>query len=188
MAKPIKRKREPSQEDIDSKMARYQNSVTFAITINPDDSFQTIRPGQRRFAEVRRHVIDFLVNHKSNIDSVDLYPDISYPPAMYGGKYPRIHYHGIIVFKDIIRYLETYDVHSHMSVEIDTIDNRKYWMKYCRKLIDRFPDYRMYCISESAYQKAVYASDCIGVDATKKNIVQLVKDFKMTLSDSDEED
>lgn len=131
---------------IEEKMARFHNGVRYSITINPDDNFQ-FHVGMNRWAYVRQEVMNLMSEFAPQIEELELYPDISYPPALRGGVYPRIHFHGWITWKDIINVLTRWEHRSHFSVEIDTIQDHKLWEVYCKKLIKLHPGKEMFRIS-----------------------------------------
>lgn len=127
---------------IKQKMVRHHNHVRYTITVNPSDVLQKGRGN--RWSVVRRNVMELLVPYMKEIDNIVLFPDISFPRQMQDGVFPRIHYHGIVEFADVIGFLTKFTKHPHCQIEIDTIDDEKVWTKYCKKLIALHPEYDMY--------------------------------------------
>lgn len=103
--------------------------LTVAITINPDNEFQFLdQIGSERIKKATNH-IKYLVRKHSQLD-LELHIDIS--------KRGRIHWHGLLRFRDIkhIRYFyEEFvpQMTTQHTMEVDTISNMENWMKYCNK-------------------------------------------------------
>lgn len=134
-------------QNFQEKMTRHHNDVVYSFTISPDDKFQfTGKKGNARWQAVRRAVMEYLIPYMGDISSIHLYPDISNPTYLGGGKYPRIHWHGTIVFTDVIRYLTNVEPTGFVS-EMDTIEDSKVWNKYCKKFVKVAPSYKMYTIT-----------------------------------------
>lgn len=115
-------------------------NTPYAITINPDDCHQYFNKKDRRI----RHINTYFVNHfftkwKETID-FQLFPEFSnpwrsYTASKYQNKHVRYHWHGVIFFKDTSRWYEYLynDLIKVAQIEIDTIDDEKYWADYCTK-------------------------------------------------------
>lgn len=117
------------------KMVRYQNGVEYSITICPDDKLQ-FRTKADRFHHYGLWLSERYSDYFQGIASLKLWPDVSFPEVLTAGKYPRIHYHGIVIFDDVYRFLLSTQIDDHHRVEIDTIADRPKWKKYCTKLLD----------------------------------------------------
>lgn len=143
MAHKAKQKKEPSS--IDEKMARYHNGVKYSLTINPDDTLQ-FKPGHGRLAHVRMCVMEMLSEYVHYMSEIDLRIDISYPNSIRAGTYPRVHFHGTVIFSDVLSFLLSLDPHLRSSIEVDTIDDPAYWKQYSRKLEKYHPIVKMYAI------------------------------------------
>lgn len=126
----------------------FVNSTTLSITINPDDKVQfTTKNGQQRWAKVRQHLMEFLLTNEKDFETLKLYPDISFPQPLGGGRYPRIHWHGFVKFKNVINFLTNFTSTSHYMIDIDTMDDKAYWKAYSKKFIKEFSNYSMYSIT-----------------------------------------
>lgn len=75
-----------------------------------------------------------------NTASFLLYPDISSPSEMYAGKFPRVHYHGIVYIHHpllfhliLAQHMDKTKTSLQFSMEIDTIDDLIHWVRYCTK-------------------------------------------------------
>lgn len=164
-------------------MERYQNQCWYTFTVNPDDHMQGLKGNRCQI--VRQNVIEFLAPMRYHLAQLELKIDISFPTALRAGSFPRIHYHGKVKFKDIARFLIKFDTHSRFSIEIDTIDDMKYWKRYMRKFTDLHDEYRMYDINlEHLEQEAtVHVPD-------KANIVDMCKHYwdRGPTEESDDDD
>lgn len=141
-AKKISDKQKKSLE-----MDRYKNGTTYAITIAPDDHRQYFgKDHNERLSQVQRYVTEYLKARLKYIEDVQLCTDISYPQTIGNGKLPRVHYHGTISFKNLPRFLLSHSGSEHLMIDIDTIDDPKYWKQYCRKFIKLFTNYELYNI------------------------------------------
>lgn len=163
--KPNKPKKRVSVED---KMAKFHNDTWYSLTINPDDHYQHGK-GYRPTV-VRNNVITFLRKYLPYLQQVELEIDISYPPALRAGTYPRIHYHGWVCFKDVVGFLINYDPHEHYSVEIDTVDDEEYWAEYVDKFVTIHENMKMYKINTHTLEEM---DRKMKEPRDKMNIVQL---------------
>lgn len=154
-------------------LPKFVNKVPLTFNINPDDSrqFQSVG-GHKRWTDVRRQIMTDLLRFLPYVDELDLYPDISFPDTL-GTKYPRVHYHGLIQFNDVVSFLTNFEGMSHYMIEIDTIDDKKYWAKYCRKFIKKFPDYKRYMITKKFLQEMMPLKET----PNKLNIVDLCNKY-----------
>lgn len=157
-------------QKIEAKMARYHNGIYYTCTINPDDHLQ-FKSGMNRWTYVRQSTIAFMSLYRAQIEDIELYPDISYPPALRAGVYPRIHYHGVIKFKDVMTFLTNWDPRARFSVEIDTISDKKAWNLYIKKLVKLHPAKDMYRITLVNLED--HKDDSIPTE--KMNIVEMCK-------------
>lgn len=161
-----------------------ENNVMFSVTVNPDDSGQFVHKNvlaSARWASARRAFVQVLTPYRSYIHKLNLYPDLS-APSLGGGKYPRIHWHGIIEFKDVVKFMTQYeDGLSHYMIDLDTIENKDKWMKYCLKFIKRFSEYTMYSISMND----------LGIDIQKGekplSIVEVIQKLKKEAKEASDE-
>lgn len=128
--------------------SHFNDNVSLSLTINPDDNFQfTSKVGNQRFQSVRQHVMNDLLQYVEYIECLKLYPDISFPSPLGGGRYPRIHWHGFVTFKNILNFLTKFSSCSHFMYDIDSIDDDKYWKAYSKKFIKQYKTHQMYSIS-----------------------------------------
>lgn len=176
-------------DKVAKKMDRLKNGVRYTLTINPDDNYQ-FHVGMNRWAAVRMYVMKEISQYAPQIDTLVLYPDISFPQALRSGVYPRIHFHGWVVFKDIINILTKWEPRSHLSVEIDTISDFEIWKKYCSKFTDIYGDKEMFKITLDQLVDKRISSWVVD----KRNIVEMCKEHtnsdssdSSTSSDSDSE-
>lgn len=184
MAHKAKQKKEPTS--IDEKMAKYHNGVKYSLTINPDDTLQ-FKNGQGRMAHVRVCVMEMLSEYVHYMSDIDLRIDISYPSAIRAGSYPRVHFHGTVIFRDILSFLLSIDPHLRSSVEIDTIDDPSYWKQYCRKLEKVHPTVKMYGIrKEQIIAMNVDKKERSQTD--KINIIALCKNFAQETEEDTEDE
>lgn len=134
MSTPARSKKSKGKiEDIEDKMKMFKNSHLYSITINPCDNLQ-YRKHKDRLMAVRRHLINDLTELKDYLEYIVLWIDVSPCYKVGAGKYPRVHFHGTIKFKDVVSFhLNVHTLDQHYNVDIDTIDDPKYWEAYCKK-------------------------------------------------------
>lgn len=133
-----KTKKPPTENHKDvmqKKMQRYQNNVWYSITINPDEDGQFINKPDR-FHRLKQLLCRQFDNFFMGVKDIVLFPDLSFPEYLGKNKYCRIHYHGKILFHDVLLFLMSTTIWRYFTVEIDTIDDPEYWTAYCRKFID----------------------------------------------------
>lgn len=133
-------------QDPSLKLLLFHNSTSYSFTINPDDKVQ-YSGSKNRWAKVRKLLMEELLQYLPYIAELKLYPDLSIPSPLGGGKYPRIHWHGTIKFKDVIAFYTSYPQCSHYMFDTDTIDDKEYWKEYCKKFLKLHSSYKMYTIT-----------------------------------------
>lgn len=121
-------------EKIEKKMIRFKNDIWYSITINPDDDCQ-YQGKPDRFFKLKQLMFLQRVNWFMGVADMILYPDLSYPERLIRQSYPRMHYHGIIKFNDVLKFLLSTTIHRSCQVEIDTIEDLEYWTAYCKKFM-----------------------------------------------------
>lgn len=106
----------------------------YAITINPDDSYQF-------FKDVGRERIKKATNHITYV--LRQYPNVHMSLTIDVSRVGRIHWHGTVLFthfenvKDFfLEYIN--DLVQHHQIEIDTIKDPKVWSDYCHKTLHLF--------------------------------------------------
>lgn len=120
-----------------------------SITINPDK--QHYGQGNRWgkvYNDVRKDIFEIMGT--DTIYKIYICPDLSAPSPIIGDqKIPRIHWHGVIYLKDPPQFFTRgLSAMNRYVVDIDTIDNMDIWMKYSKKFIDKYPEYKQYVIDE----------------------------------------
>ncbi len=114
----------------------YEIDTIYEITINPDDVHQKLN-SEFRFRDVYSMFSKIFTNMCNQDMELVIYPEISEPTHIIDGKYPRIHFHGTIVFKKqhglasfLIKY--SFLLSKTASVQINTF-RPEYWLQYCKK-------------------------------------------------------
>lgn len=133
----------------EKKIANFQKRVACgvrAITIAPDDKVNRILGSP----EARLRHVTTMVKHFLNtsgirkyISQYELYPDVSIPPLMTRS---RVHFHGVIHVKDPRAFIVSMRDYEHYRIEIDTIDDLKSWLQYCKKWVSVFPEDKLYIL------------------------------------------
>lgn len=123
------------EQKIKQKMDRFKNDTIYTITIVPGDELQ-FRSKKDRFWHYSLWLQKNYAELFDGVKELKLYPDVSFPAKIGGGKIPRIHYHGTIMFEDIHKWLLSTDIGAHHMVEIDTIKDSKEWELYCTKYLN----------------------------------------------------
>lgn len=155
---------------------RFDNSIDLSFTICPDNDGQHRgHVVDRRWLNVVATVSSFLEKYDQYIEDYTLYPDLSFPNPL-GERFPRIHFHGTIRFKDVVGFLTVVSC-GWMLIEIDTISDKKIWDAYCKKFVAKFPEYAIHTINKN---KQLATSE-------GSNNKPKIQDF-LIASDSDEED
>lgn len=121
------------------------NGENYSITINPSEQYPLKKS---RYLDVYSSLMTLFtkINLLNYIDDIILNTEVSYPmkngldktrPA---NVISRIHYHGIISFKDIIGFFIYVQPHlsAYCTYEIDTIDNSQTWNNYMEKDINEW--------------------------------------------------
>ncbi len=117
----------------------YRVNKIYSITINPNDKhqFTHIVNYYNRIKKVKSFVRECFGDEGIHFC---LHLDISEPRQLKKGTYPRIHFHGVIMFKNkeaILSWLvHTSIMLSQMAyVDIDSLDpiSKNKWFKYCMK-------------------------------------------------------
>lgn len=119
----------------------YVPNTWYAITICPDDIHQkTDKSCENRYNRFRKYMVKEISQFELNNTDISLVIEISEPHGSQKKGYlgPRLHAHGIIKFNNRagIQYflLKGYHMLLHYNiVDIDTIDDMSFWMKYCNK-------------------------------------------------------
>lgn len=110
--------------------------VVYSFNVNPNDAHQCLneyKVKKSRFIRVHKY---FRKVFQSFNWEYELYPEISTP--MDGKRIPRVHYHGLVCFKDIDQILEWYDtIHIELKkmsmFEMDSWDAKEKYLNYCKK-------------------------------------------------------
>lgn len=125
---------------------RLRNGVEYTCTMNPADERQFYLKSNR-WNKVYNTVHKDLFDEEGvlrYVKRLELYPDLSAPErvCVVAGKYPRIHWHGFIVFDDVVSFMseQIMSLH-HYSIEWDTIEDRDFFYKYATKFIRVYPFY-----------------------------------------------
>lgn len=117
-----------------------------SFTICPANKFQFIGK-LNRWGKAFDYLVKELKTYGGVLREIKIFPDLSAPPAIdtENNQFPRIHWHGWIKCDNLIQlYSSTLANFGGYRIEIDTIDDIKIWEKYCRKLIDEYPEYSQY--------------------------------------------
>lgn len=125
----------PNSQNIEAKSEpdMLQNDILYTFTINPNDKKQYYHQS-RRVKLIVSGVTEFLNTFK-DFSEYTLYPEFSTPNATKTKLGPRLHYHGIIKFTNVMEFYKR----GYLSLlkwcmfEIDTIEDRSIWKKYCHK-------------------------------------------------------
>lgn len=122
------------EKELMAKFTRWLNGVWYTFTFNPKDTLQCRKSKDRfgtflRWFDKNRTVWDY------GVKDLILYPDLSFPAQLGSGKYPRIHFHGIIMFHDVNTFLLQNHLDEFGYCEIDTISNHDDWIRYCEKYL-----------------------------------------------------
>lgn len=121
-----------------SKSPFYELNKAYSITINPDDHHQGLicKTSHSRLVHVKQLVENIFEPFEEDIRYI-LHLDISEPREIIKN-YPRIHFHGAILFDNLkgirdflLVVLRKLSVMGY--VDIDTCDDKKTWSKYCKK-------------------------------------------------------
>lgn len=165
-------------------MPLLKNENVYAVTIAPDDHLQHLNEsGRTRWALVGQSVLSDLLPLAPYIKNINIFPDLSAPPAFSSKSFPRIHYHGTIEFSDVIMAYTNWHKHMlHYRVEIDTIKDREVWRDYEEKFIRRFPKYTLYNITTKQLNNLTPSN----TPTEKVNIVELCNKYDVDYS-SDED-
>lgn len=127
-----------------SRLQLFYDKGEYAITITTHDKYQFIGDGQRYIKKDRMEMFKSFIHDKIlswpqfGIQYL-LYIELSEPRDLQAFALgPRLHLHGIIKFcskKSVRKFLmtELYMLAQIGRIEIDTIDDRDYWLKYCTK-------------------------------------------------------
>lgn len=115
----------------------YKTNTFYSITINPDNNHQgNLKQGAHgRMVQVKTLLWD-VFNKYPEIYHI-LHLDISEPTSI-RPSYPRIHFHGVILFRTNIAIrlwlVEVlYKLKNWCNIDIDTISDIKIWESYCKK-------------------------------------------------------
>lgn len=115
------------------------NVDEFSITCNPSDHILAKLRGNyiKCFDNLAEDILSKF--DKSVISDLQLYPDLSFPNNFNHSKKARLHFHGVIRTTDLpVLLLLTNNVAKEYSIELDTMDNKEVWIKYCKKFLTRF--------------------------------------------------
>lgn len=126
---------------------RLTNDDRLSFTICPNNDLQHNNTNaNKRWANVYQSVKYYLEPYKTRgLESYKLYPDLSFPNPLGGGKFPRVHFHGYLKCNDIVSFLSVVSTHSFF-IEIDTIKDFDVWERYCKKFVNKFPEYSRFII------------------------------------------
>lgn len=114
----------------------YKKGTTYEITINPDDTRQKLK-SEFRLREVITTFRNLAHNMSNQGINIVLYPEISEPQNVVNGSFPRIHFHGTVLFVDdyavgqyLLKYLPL--LSNISSTQINPF-RETYWPKYITK-------------------------------------------------------
>lgn len=123
-----------------SKECFYKVGQTYAITICPSDKYQN-RRDINRLSKWGNKLYEELLNYPEHGIDYILWFEISEPRNTSYDKYPRVHNHGMIKFRNELAIrkwllilqdrLSVYGI-----VDIDSIDDMATWEEYCQKQQD----------------------------------------------------
>jgi len=113
-----------------------KNGIEFSFTLNPNDKHQFFGRVARTGVATISHRTNIAEHIRPYIQKLQLFPEYSFP--LKSGKTthgPRLHYHGTIVFKNIIGFLESgyYQLTKWCNIDFDSIEDPSYWKSYCIK-------------------------------------------------------
>lgn len=112
----------------------FQNGIRYELTVNPDDNHQFYESPLRhvRLSEFMRQ---FFMTHFDSLSNYHLIPEISeIQHSNKMGPYPRIHYHGVIIFYDVYTFLlfNQYKLSKFSDFQFNLF-RPDYWPKYITK-------------------------------------------------------
>lgn len=117
----------------------YEKLKTYSITINLDNKHQAQinKNAFTKMVKCKDYIRDILDKYNHHIYYL-LHLDISEPKELNNNKYPRMHFHGCIMFKSDEAILDWLlmvcpKLSAIAYVDIDTIDDLNIWEKYCKK-------------------------------------------------------
>lgn len=110
----------------------FRPKVIYTITINTEEQYEKHVDRVDRVIRYVRHKLDKLCLQ------YNVYAEVSNPLSPAKHKYPRVHFHGIILFENYTQiskwYNEDFFKMSSMGYfEIDTLGDIKIWHTYCTK-------------------------------------------------------
>lgn len=125
----------------------YLKGVKYTINVSPNDMVQGTDDllgddtPNTRLNRVYEMVSKDIISPACLYAQMALYPEFSVPEVYYnqpgkngGKKYSRIHFHGWIKFTQPLAWLENCSHLFHnYRIEIDTIEDEDYWIKYYTK-------------------------------------------------------
>ncbi len=123
------------------------NKGTYAVTLNPSDKWQAFGK-VNRIEKVRDCIYSTFIHFPSKGIHYRLYLELSEPMNSFKcPNGPRVHVHGTITFhsKKAVKYfllLGYYQITRIGILDIDTIEDKDLWDKYCKKqqhIIDMDP-------------------------------------------------
>lgn len=116
----------------------YQKHTVYGITFNPNDATQLYGIESDRLTAVVERVRRILINHLKPVAQYVLITEVSEPvETRKDHGYPRIHFHGIVRFRNPIRYLteRLHHLGKVFSIVVHPYDREK-WTDYCAKQKD----------------------------------------------------
>jgi len=128
----------------------YKNGETYSITICPSDMHQFVYFSRsmkklnlnQRYNNFRNYIIKCLKDIKSI--EYKLYFELSEVKNTHSNKYPRLHLHGTITINSVEDFLlkDLYKLQQRLDlIDIDSIEDKEYWHKYCIKQQDILPSF-----------------------------------------------
>lgn len=104
----------------------------YTITINPEEQYEKFNDRVERVVRLVKRKMDKLCLQ------YNLYTELSNPLSPVKQRFPRVHFHGIILFENISQIKKWYNEDYFKMVdlgyfEIDTLGDINTWHTYCTK-------------------------------------------------------
>lgn len=113
---------------------RYKNGIAYECTLNPDDKHQYLGDPIRE-VRVTAHMRELLRTSLHDIADYYFKPELS--DVQHGQKHssgPRLHYHGVIIFKDVLQFMLTrfHNLIQSCSIQVNYY-RPDHWPEYMQK-------------------------------------------------------
>lgn len=128
----------------------YKNGETYSITICPSDLHQFVSFSRSRkkmnLNQRYNNFRNYIIKCFNDIESIEyrLWFEISEVKNTHSGKFPRLHCHGTITINSVEDFLlkDLYKLQERLNhIDIDSIEDKEYWHKYCIKQQDILPSF-----------------------------------------------